>query len=321
MKQSFLNFPKQFLFEPEIENKNKLRKANQFILCGMGGSALSGWLLKMIDPETQIIIHRDYKLPKLQISELKKKLIILSSFSGNTEETISSFETCKKLKLNFAVVTKGGKLLELAQKNKVPFVKLPDVDTQPRVAIGLSLIAILSFTRQTKIKQKLKKLAKSLNPISIEKQTRKEFNIIKDKIPIIYASKINFPLAYVWKIKFNETGKIPAFCNYFPELNHNEIEGFNYNKYDKHLSENFAFVFIKDKKDHPRIQKRMSILKSILKNKNFPVIEEKIGQNRIKNIFELIIKADWLSYKVAVKNKKDPEKVDLIENFKKLIKK
>jgi glucose/mannose-6-phosphate isomerase len=111
MYEAIKNFNKQFSFEPEIKNEEKLAKKSSFIVVGMGGSAHAAELLKVLKPELDIIVRRDYGLPELPEEELKNKLIILSSYSGNTEEPIDAFYEAKKKNLAMAVISTGGKLL------------------------------------------------------------------------------------------------------------------------------------------------------------------------------------------------------------------
>jgi len=112
MREVIKNFNKQFGWEPKVINGEKLATAGKFLVCGMGGSALSAGLIKIIDPKINLIIHRDYDLPN--ISDLDQRLIILSSYSGNTEEVLSAFDKAKEKNLHLAVIASDGQLLEKA---------------------------------------------------------------------------------------------------------------------------------------------------------------------------------------------------------------
>jgi glucose/mannose-6-phosphate isomerase len=127
-------------------------------------------------------------------------------------------------------------------------------------------------------------------------------------------------LAYTWKIKFNETGKTPAFCNVLPELNHNEMAGFGGEGGAKKLSEKFFIIILKDKKDHPRILRRIEALEDILKSVgvDFEVAELQ-GKNEPEKIFSSLTLADWTAYYLAYKYGSDPEAVPLVERFKKML--
>jgi hypothetical protein len=139
------NYAKQFEYEPNIENIGKLKKFKKFVICGMGGSHLAADIIKAWHPEADIIIWSDYGLPPLPEKELKERLIIASSYSGGTEETIDAFTVAKAKHLEIAVIATYGKLITLAQKNKIPFVQLPNHHSQPRMATGLSFMAMLAL--------------------------------------------------------------------------------------------------------------------------------------------------------------------------------
>ncbi|MFA5937162.1 MAG: SIS domain-containing protein, partial [Candidatus Paceibacterota bacterium] len=143
---------------------------------------------------------------------------------------------------------------------------------------------------------------------------------IKNYVPIVYASSRNLSLVYNWKIKLNETGKIPAFYNVLPELNHNEMTGFDVKDSTEELSNKFYFLILKDKEDNSKILKRIDVLEKLYKDRNLEVetIEIK-GENIWEKIFSSLLLADWTAYYTALEYKQDPEQVPMVEEFKKLI--
>ena len=161
-------------------------------------------------------------LPKISRDET----LILSSYSGNTEEVISAFEKGIEHNLSIVIISTGGKLIELAKKHSISYIQMPDTNIQPRNAIGYSLKALLKVIGDEKTLEELSKLSESLNPSEYEEEGKELAEKLKSKVPVIYSSTRNMPIAYNWKIKFNETGKIPAFYNVFPELNHNEMAAY-----------------------------------------------------------------------------------------------
>lgn len=316
MIQSILDFPKQFSFEPEIEYAEKLIPYNKFIVCGMGGSALAGELFKVYNPRLDVLIHRDYGLPDLPEKELRESLIIASSYSGNTEETLSAFLQSKEKNFSLAAIAVGGKILELAEKNKIPYIKIPNTDIQPRCALGFSLRAMAKLMGQEKILEETRTLADTLRPNDCEARGKELAETIKDKIPLIYASNKNAIVAYNWKIKFNETGKVPSFHNVIPELNHNEINGFEIPT----LSRQFHAIFMKDKNDHPRVIKRMEVTEKLYKEKGLgTTIIEITGESIWRKIFSSLMLADWTSHYMATGYGLDSESVPMVENLKKLL--
>jgi len=313
MYESIKNFPAQFLWEPEIKNQAPfLRDRTNFVVAGMGGSALGGELLKVVFQNLDIKIHRDYGLPAAS----PLSLIIASSFSGNTEETIDAFLEARRRGLPLAAISSGGKLLELAKKDGIPYVELPKADIQPRAALGYSVKAILKLMGNESALQDSTKLSGLLNPTDAEKNGKKLAELLKNKIPVIYSSAKNFPIAYNWKIKFNETGKMPAFANRLPELNHNEMTGFaDAAKID------FSFIFLEDEADDSRVAKRMKITKKLFEDRKFDVRSLKLeGQNQFHKIFQNLLIADFAAYYLAKYSGADPAAVPMIEEFKALIK-
>ena len=320
MYEAIKNFNKQFLYEPEIENRETLEKKSSFVVVGMGGSALAPKLLKRWKPDLEIIIHGDYGLPELSDEKLKNKLIILSSYSGNTEEVIDAFKIATAKNLSLAVIATGGELLSLAVKNKVPYIKLPDTGIQPRSALGFSIKAFLKLIGEENALKEISKLAENLNPMDYEKEGKSLAERLKNYVPIIYTSTRNFPIAYNWKIKLNETGKIPAFYNVFPELNHNEMNSFDVKDSTKELSNKFYFIILKDGEDDPRILKRMEVLEKLYKSRNLKIETLELKEKNVwSKIFSSLILADWVAYYTALGYGLEPEQVPMVEEFKKLI--
>lgn len=314
------NYAKQFEYEPKVENAAKLKKATKFIVCGMGGSHLAADILRAWHPEQDIIIWSNYGLPPLHEKELKERLIILSSYSGGTEETIDAFNTAKSKRLNVAAVAARGKLINLAEKNKVPYVEMPDLHQQPRMATGLSLLAMAALMDERSWVAEAKTLATSLHPARENHRGKDLARRLHGTVPIIYASARNSAIAHNWKIKFNETGKIPAFYNVVPELNHNEMTGFDVKSRTLALSKHFHFVFLKDGGDDRRIIKRMSVLEKLYHDRGFKVeIILLQGKNELQKIFNALTLADWTAYHTAQLYGVDPQEVPMVEEFKKLI--
>lgn len=319
MEIAIRNSSKQFAYKPEIVNKKNFKKKSGFVVAGMGGSALSAGLLKCAMPALDLIIHRNYGLPGIPLKELKNHLFIASSYSGNTEEVIDALSTARKAKLVVAVITTGGKLLKIAVENKLPYIQLPDNGIQPRMALGLFAKALLKFMGQDTELKKITALT-ALDPSKFEFSGKALAEKLFGRIPVIYASEKNNSLAYTWKIKLNETGKIPAFYNIFPELNHNEMTGFSGEGEARKISEKFFFLFLRDKKDNPRIRRRMEVLEDILKSENFDFeILDSDGKGDLERIFSSLMLADWVAYYLAYKYGSDPEAVPLVEKFKKLL--
>lgn len=318
MKEAIRDFIKQLKFKPIIENKENLISAKKFIVSGMGGSHLAADLIKTWQPSFDLIVHHDYGLPKAS-GDLKNYLITISSYSGNTEEALSGLEEAISKKLPLAAISIGGELLRLAKKYKKPYIQIPDTGIEPRSALGFSLISLLKIMGQEKALSEIKKISFNMNDLE---QRGKELALrLKNYIPVIYTSTINGPIGYNWKTRFNETGKIPCFYNTVPELNHNEMVGFDREGESKKLSDNFYFIFIKDKNDHKRNSLRMDILKDIYQEKGLPVeIIELKGENIWEKIFSSLLLADWAAYYTAQIYKLEAQETEIITRFKGIIK-
>lgn len=320
MYDAIKNFNKQFEYEPEIENAQNFKPKNKFIVLGMGGSHWAADLLKTWNPNLDITIHNNYGLPILSDEVFKNSLIIANSYSGNTEETVDGFNEALGRGLSLVSISTGGNLIELAKKHSVPYIQMPNTGIQPRSALGFNIRAMLKSMGEEKALAESNGLARFLAPSDYEDAGRAIAERLKSKVPVICASSRNESLAHVWKIKFNETGKIPAFANVFPELNHNEMTGFDVKNATKKLSENFYFVFLRDDADHPKIQKRMEITKKLYEDRGLSVELINIeGPSKFYKIFSSLLLADWTAYYTAEQYGLESEQVPMVEEFKKLI--
>ncbi len=329
MKKVIMDFPKQFPIGLDVAKDIRIfGDFNQLIFCGMGGSALPGTILKMLQIfygwPINIRIHRSYGLPT-RLSP--RPLIFAVSYSGNTEETTSSYQEAKEKNLSVIGISTNGKLAELCKKDKNLWVKLPTrlsarqkAKIQPRQAVGFQFASIVKLLSNSNIIKDLDEeildMSKFLKPKALEKQGKELAQKIKGKIPIIYTSDKYRALAQIWKINFNENSKSPAFWNYFPELNHNEMEGM------VHATTPFHALILRDKKlDHPRILKRMTITAELLKEKGLKVSTIDIqGLNVLTKVFSNYLLANWVSYYLALEYETDPSPVKTIEEFKKRLK-
>lgn len=300
------DFPKQFTFEPQVINTENLPMAKGFVVGGMGGSHLAADLIKVAEPNLDLIIHKNYGLPV----SINNQLFIAISYSGDTEETLDFAEQALAKKLALVIISKGGKLIAFAQKNNLPHIVLPEVGSPPRLATGFVTIALLKLMGQENEIANLRAARLAVEP------SKKIAEIIGDKIPLFYASEQNGAIASFWKIIINETGKRPAFANVFPELNHNEMTGFT----NGGQIGDFIFVFIKDENDHSRIIKRMAVTKQVLNELGNEVLEINLtGATCWEKIITSAILAHWTAYYIARAKNLDPLATPMIEKFKKMI--
>ena len=259
------------------------------IVVGMGGSHLAADLLKLLKPGLDLTIHKDYGLPSVKDQEL----VVLCSYSGNTEEVLDAYD--KAAGLNRAVITVGGKLLEKAKLDGVRFSLLPS-GLKPRNAVGPTLVALYELLGE---KLELPEV-KTVEPLEI-----------KDRIPLIYTSNEYQALGYILKINFNETGKIPAFNDTLPEADHNEINSFT--KFN-----NFYAIFVTDETDHPKIVKRMEITAKLYKEIGIPCKFIQLeGQDMVHKIFNFLSFCQTTATQVAKQYGLDPLAVPMVEKLKK----
>lgn len=263
MEEQLQGFSHQFGWEPVVVGS--VPEFKDALVCGMGGSALQAKLLHTIDPSLPFSIHQDYGLPPIPDGE--RPLIILSSFSGDTEEVIDAAREAIARDLPRFAIASGGALLALAREQNIPHIELPKDDVEPRVAIGYAMLALLRVLGATEHEAKLRAAGSAINAAALRAAGEKLAPALLDRLPLIYASHANEAIAYFWKIAMNETAKIPAFTNAVPELCHNELGGFYVVPETSALSKNMVGIFLHDAADHPRNEKRLVLVEAIMREK------------------------------------------------------
>ena len=289
---------------------------DSIVFCGMGGSCMPGDMLQTYLGDFKLPFHlvRNYDLPKFVT---KKSLVFCNSYSGNTEETISAFKQAVERGCTIIGISSGGKLMDLCRKEKVQHVKVPE-GIPPRMSIGNSFFIILTILQNNgiieRIDREIRHTIDALKKPEYEKMGMDLAEKLYGKIPIIYASERFKAIAMRWKTDINENAKIHAFYNYFPEFNHNEINGY-VNKVG-----DFYVIIIKDESDHVRIKRRMQVTKELIKQRGVPVTEMEIkGDNLLTKIFSALYVGTWMSYFLALKYETDPSPVKIIEDLKKML--
>lgn len=316
MDQAIKDFTKQFRFRPKIEG-GKIKKYKKFLMCGMGGSGLALNILQSVVPQLDVTIHKDYGLPP---GDWRKALVIIVSYSGTTEETLQALEEAKQGGLSVVVITTGGTLLDRAKQYGYAYIQIPNTGIQPRMATGFVYLSLLKLAKQNELLRAGRDLAKILGTHGEEARGRELAHTLLGMVPVVYASNRNFPLAYIWKIKFNETGKIPAFCNVFPEVNHNEMTAFDIKDATRALSQKFHFIFLKDAEDIEKNQRRMDITAKLYQDRGLKVTTLVLsGESRQERIFSSLMLGDWTAHYVAEGYGLDSENVPMVQEFKKLI--
>ena len=321
-----LNQYKQAELVSEVINPNSDATINKVVVTGMGGSALAALLIKSWQESKLNItfeIVRDYKLPNYVDD---KTLVIASSYSGNTEETLSCLDEALKKGANIGCVSSGGKLVEIAKNNELPYVVLPS-GIQPRMGVIANLRAILAvLVSYGVVSQSDFDEVKNLGPwlnieskkwgrdVSTNENQAKQLALLSaGKTAIFYSSTAMGGVAYKWKISWNENAKNVAFWNVLPEFNHNEFMGWT-----SHPVEKPYVVFdLRSSFDHPKITKRFEISDRLLSGKRPKAnVIELQGESVIAQMLWASIFADFVSVYLAILNGVDPSKVELIEKLK-----
>lgn len=319
MRDAIKNVNRQFDFKPKVENAGKLKKAKKFVVCGMGGSNIPATILRLADPSLDIIAWNDYGLPPAK--DLKDRLVIIVSYSGNTEEAIDNLKEAKRLKLKRAAMATGGRLLDLARKEHIAYVQIPNTGIQPRMGTGFMLRGLMKLIGDDKGLRASGALFKTLDPGAIESAGKRLAKSLEGTVPVVYASRANQALAMNWKIKFNETAKIPAFANVLPEANHNEMTGYDVIPSTRALSKQFHFMFLEDPADNERVRLRMKATRDLyhargLNSTTIPLE----GSDIFLKIFSSLVLADWTAFHLAMHYGVEAEKVPMVEDLKKRLK-
>jgi glucose/mannose-6-phosphate isomerase len=298
----------------------KGKKYNSIIVTGLGGSAISADIMSnFLGSELTIpfVVNRNYHLPSFAD---KNSLLIVSSYSGNTEETISVFNEGIKKKCNIICITTGGKIGKTASENSIPVVKVVP-GFQPRYSLGLSFFSQLKILQdlniissQDSIVGKIISLWKKKG-LQLSKEQNKASDIAREIIgfiPVIYsAADVTSAVGYRLKCQFNENSKLPAFNNIIPELNHNEIIGWE-SFQDKQF--NAKLILILDKTYHPQIKKRFEITASLISCDKI-YLESNEEDFKVR-IMDLIYLGDWISYYLALFRGFDPTEIENINILK-----
>ncbi|HEY0407999.1 MAG TPA: SIS domain-containing protein [Pyrinomonadaceae bacterium] len=297
---------------------------DEVIIAGMGGSALPAEVVINSFADTlkiPIKVVRNYTIPKADA----RSLVVVCSFSGNTEETLSVIESFPDDAANVVVVTAGGRLAELATEKSYPLIKIPvwhePQGFQPRSAIGYFvtyfvrlLDAINSIGGAT---AQLKEVPAFLRVLTNVRSEAEDLAMwLENQIPVVYTDEVHLTsIARIAKIKFNENSKRPAFFNALPEANHNEMIGFM----RKGLAQ-FGLLYLHDPDSHPRIRERYLVMKKVFAQDGLDHVAfrewEMPGRTKIQKTFAALMLADWCSYTLALLDGFDPSPVPLVEKFK-----
>lgn len=293
------------------------------VLAGMGGSALAAGIAKdWLDLPLPFEVVRNYSLPKYVGNQT---LVIASSHSGNTEETLAALDQAVERGALIAIIASGGALLERAQADGLPYVQIVG-DVQPRMALFSNLRALVTLLEAygiiggvlgelEAVGQRLGRTAAQWRAdVPATDNHAKQIALqLVGKTPVIYASNLMRSVAYKWKISFNENAKNIAFCNALPEFNHNEFIGWSSHPVQKP----FGVIDLLSSYDHPRVQRRFELSARLLSGKRpQPIAVQLEGETMLEQMAWAALLADYTSIYLAILNGVEPTKVELVERLK-----
>ncbi len=299
---------------------------DRVVVLGMGGSAIGGDLVRSLvqhECKIPVIVHRDYGLPAFADA---RSLVIASSYSGNTEETLSGFEAALAAGGKKLAITTGGKLEQMAAASNVPVLKI-NYKAQPRAALGYSFIPVLGVMHKLGfIGDKSRDVAEAVKLLEELSVRLDERRVVKDnpakqlarrlygKLPVIYGAGIASEVAHRWKTQVNENGKAWAFYEVFPELNHNATVGF---PLPPEVVSVIRVVMLRSPDFNERVKLRYEITSGLLKQAGVAYeYVDSDGTSPLAQMMGLIMKGDFTSYYLAILNKVDPSPVNVISYLK-----
>ncbi|HEY4812429.1 MAG TPA: bifunctional phosphoglucose/phosphomannose isomerase [Solirubrobacteraceae bacterium] len=294
------------------------------VVAGMGGSAIGGALARaaMGDHASRpIFVTRAYGLPPWTTPDT---MVLCASYSGETEETLACYESAGALGAKRTVVTTGGRLAEMARADGVPVIPLPG-GFQPRAAVAYMIVAALEvaalcgagprLTSEIDVAAShIEQLVAEWGPDAPEDSLAKELaRGLNGTTPVVAGAGLTSPIAYRWKTQINENAKQPCFSNELPELDHNEISGWE----GAASIGRFSAVFLDDSDAHPRVKERMDLTERLIAgNAAASYRLETRGQTAIERVISLVLLGDLVSIYLAALRGVDPGPVHLIDELK-----
>jgi glucose/mannose-6-phosphate isomerase len=294
------------------------------VVAGMGGSAVGGRLaLGALSGRARapIAIADDYGLPGW-VGE--GTLVLCSSYSGATEETLACYDAARESGAAIVVATTGGALAERARRDRVPVVPLPG-GFQPRAAVGYALVAALEAAALAGVAPSLRDeveaaaglvegLAAEWGPDGEEDSEAKALaRRLHGSVPVVMGAGVTAPVAYRWKCQINENSKLPAFWSTLPEADHNEVCGWA----DAAELGTFSAVLLEDPGAHPRVALRFE-LTAALAAAGATTVERvaALGDSPLERLASLVLLGDLVSLYLAVLRGADPVEIEALVTLK-----
>lgn len=319
MRDAILGSAEQITHSLDVNKDVRIEgEFDSIILAGLGGSGHPGDLLNALNlPTVPLLVHRSYDLPQ---TLFKNPLVICSSYSGNTEETISAYEAAKAQGHKVLVNTAGGALEKMSKTDGFPMTRIDYPGMQPRHTLFASFVGLVKALANSGLAQDvepdLRRVATTLEQKTsgLEKPAQELVAKLENEVPVFVSSDALGFAAKNFKIQMNENVKNPAFWNTFPELNHNEMVGFSKVAGSQGP---FHIVMLRDAQDHEYVKTRMDITKGLYEQWGLTVSEFYAeGETQLEKIFYTVVFGLWTTYHLALAYDIDPIPVDGVENFK-----
>ena len=339
MLDILLDLPRQCQRAQETANSFKLpgdyavKRFDKIFFTGLGGSAIGGDIVKAYLSRQigiPVIVNRNYDVPAFVD---KNTLSFVCSYSGQTEETLSAYKQIKQKSSKIIMITSGGALAGISRKDNIPCILIPK-GIPPRTAIGyMFVIPLVTLSNIGLIKNQDKNLKEAINVLNGLKENTLNINIPSQKniakdiasgifgrFVIIYgADDFLSGVVVRWRQELEENSKALCMERVFPEMNHNEITGW---EDVRHISKDFAVIFLRDKDEHPRVSRRIEISKELIRRKTKNIIEvESIGKSLLARTYSLIYIGTFVSFYLAILNNVDPMPVNNVTYLKDKLKK
>jgi len=304
MREHILALPEQLRTGVSLGASARVAKPfRTLISTGMGGSAVAGEMVSMVREGT--VVHWDYDLPA---GAGAADLVICTSWSGDTEETVSSYRAARKLGAETLVITSGGKLADMARADGSPLIGLPKQNAIPRANVGLMAGALFGALGLESL------LPSSLDVAALEPEAKELAAALGSRMPVIYASYPWRKLTGFWKMCYSETAKRQVMVNWFPSGAHNEMVG-----WEGPYRDQVAFVLLRDPQDAPRYAKNFDALLALLGTKGYTVRTVGLTGNTVmEKVFTDYARALWTGYYAALGLGIDPVATELLDEFKRL---
>ena len=292
-------------------------KFSNVLICGLGGSGIGGSIVAQITGKSvkiPMVVNKDYDVPGFVD---QNTLVIICSYSGNTEETIIMLDKIKDSGAEITCVTSGGELATLSKENNYNLILIPN-GMPPRAAFGYSFPQLFFLLHHYGLIDNgfTDEIRKAVEMLDREEQNLRELahelaSNLKGKIPVIYSDAWYEVVAIRFRQQINENSKMLCWHHSIPEMNHNELVGW------KNKNEQLAVVIFRNETDYYRTKKRIEINKGIFSQytPNIYEVNSKGGSDIERSLY-LIHFGDWVSYYLAELQEIDPVEVNVITHLK-----